>query len=307
MGSGATLHNQSTGTFEAQNDSTIVSLGGDVPSIINDGVFTKTAGSGTTSTGPASFHNNGSVNVLSGTLNLRSSGTSTGTFHVEAGTNIEFGGGIHTLEPSSAVTGSGTLKFNSGTVHVGGTYNITGATLVNGATANFNPGSQVLAVGSSLTISSGTANFNSGSAIHSSTLNLSSGTLSGTDTITVSGLTTWTGGTMTGTGITNANGGLTLGSGGSGTMDLTERTLNNAALTVWSGTGSFRMGSAATFHNQSTGTFDVQNDRPLSASAVLRLPSSTTVSSRKRLATALQVRDRQNSLITEHSMFRPAR
>src|SRR5256885_5675507 len=67
-------------------------------------------------------------------------------------------------------------------------------------------------------------------------LTLDGGALGGTSTLDVSGTLTWTGGTMQGAGVTNANGGMTISGNNSKTIN--QRTLNIAALTTATWTGS---------------------------------------------------------------------
>ena len=124
----------------------------------------------------------GGVHLQHGTLNLSSGGLSsnTGSFAVDDGGALQFGGGTHTLGAASTVTGPGAVRFSGGSVIEAGTYN-PARTQIDGGTATFNaPASTTV-------------------------LNQSSGVLSGSSTFTINGPTpasSWSGGTMTGTGTT---------------------------------------------------------------------------------------------------------
>jgi hypothetical protein len=83
------------------------------------------------------IHNQGTVEVSSGTLTLRAGGSSPGVFSVVAPGTLDFGGGVHTLEAGSSVSGSGTVSASYGTVDVHGAFALTGTNLVNSGTINF--------------------------------------------------------------------------------------------------------------------------------------------------------------------------
>ena len=53
---------------------------------------------------------------------------------------MEFGGGTHTLEASSQVSGTGQTLFSEGTTEIGGSYAVTGETAIDGGTVNFSSG-----------------------------------------------------------------------------------------------------------------------------------------------------------------------
>jgi hypothetical protein len=140
---------------------------------------------------------------------------------------------VFTLNQASRVTGAGNVSFRNGTVHIAGVYEV-GSTLANGGTADFM---------SDVTLGA---------------LTLSAGSLTGPGTVTVNGVLTWTGGTMSGPGRTVANGGLVMSGGNPKTLDT--RTLDNAGMATWTGTGSVTSVNDATWNNLAGAMFDLRND-----------------------------------------------
>jgi len=235
--SAATLINSTSGSFNIATDDDLFYHSGGRPSFTNEGIVTKSSGSGSTSISFA-FNNNGTVNVVSGTLSLDGGGNSAGAFGVQAGAAQGFRSTIYNLEAGSSVTGTGAVQISVGTVNISGTYSLTGITEVTGGTANF-------------AVDAGTG-----------ALNLSGGTLTGNGTLTATGLITWTGSTMSGSGRTVANGGLTISGGG--IKFLAGRALDNAGTATWTtGAGSLSLSGGAVFNNLLGATFDVQNDTSL--------------------------------------------
>src|SRR5207244_1284307 len=92
MGGGAVLHNLAGATFDAKIDDSISNAFSGTATFTNDGTFTKSAGSGTT-TIQVTFNNNRTVTVSSGTLRLTRDGTTsaTGSISVTTGTAVDFG------------------------------------------------------------------------------------------------------------------------------------------------------------------------------------------------------------------------
>ncbi len=204
--------------------------------------------------GSVAFNNAGTVDVQSGRLDLSGGGTSSGSFDA-TGTELEFGGGTHTLTGTSSVTATKVI-FSGATVNHAGGYTVTGETQVTGGTANLT-GSVTNA--GTLTISGGTLNMsNTQGTLTTPSMALSgSGTLSGTSAVTVSGTLAWTGGTMSGAGVTNANSTLTI----NGTAQkVLGRRLNNKTTGTWSDTGFFYLVTGGWLDNQAGATFTVQND-----------------------------------------------
>lgn len=217
------------GTIDAQRNGqpAISNSGIGTGTINNIGVFKRTVGGGTFAIDNVALNNTGSVNVNSGTLQLNGGGSSTGSFAVDIGTVLEFGGGTHNLNSGAAITGAGT-------------------TSVTGGTANFNTGSSINTVA---TISGGTMNVNTGATVTLPTLTQSVGTLGGTGTVAITGVFAWSGGSQTGAGITNANGGMTL-DGSTKTLS-GARILNNLGTATWSA-GDISSGEGSAFNNSGT-------------------------------------------------------
>jgi hypothetical protein len=241
-----------SGTFDAQN-SEILSLQSGSPAFNNSGTFTKSAGAGTTSvtipltsTGTLNVMSGtvtlsapsalgGATNVQTGTLSLVAGGSETGAITVSSGGLLNFGGGTHNVASGASIQGSGVVSFTAGTTNLAGGYNLAGLTGITGGIANVN------------------------SAASSNQTILSGGTLGGIGTFTAANVFTWTGGTMSGAGATNIPSGAALNIGGTASKFLDIRTLNNAGLATWTGTGDIFVSSGAPFNN--SGTFDAQTDR----------------------------------------------
>ena len=143
---------------------------GSDPSAFDDaGSFTASLATGASSTVQFDFMNvpfvadGATVDVQSGYLDLLGGGTSTaGTFTVESGATLGFGGGTQTLDAASSIVGAGTVNFNGfntfGTTTIDGTYDVTGATILSDSKANFD--GTVESLGASLSVSDGTMSFN---------------------------------------------------------------------------------------------------------------------------------------------------
>ena len=247
----ATINNQSGATWDVQAGVTLSHSGGAVSQFNNAGAFTRSAGVGTHIIG-IPFNNSGSATISTATVNFSNGGTSSGSFTPSAGATFNFAGG-HTLGAASSVSGGGTMAFNTGSVTIDGTYNMTGTTTAGGAAITFS--SPVTDTGT-LNLVSGTTNFNAAATV--SALNMALGTLSGSGAVMVTGPTNWSAGAMSGTGTTTASGGLSIT--GTGIKSLT-RTLNNAGAATWTGTSNISSGNGAVFNNQLGATFDIQNNQ----------------------------------------------
>jgi hypothetical protein len=170
--------------------------------LVNEGVITKTAGTGTT-TLDARLTNTGTISAEAGTVRLARSGTSAGMLLAEDGAAIEFvGGGIFTLPAGSVVSGAGTLGLvdvgagsSSPTVTVEGTWSPAAMVLQRSTAGGSNP---------TLNIDSA-ANATTGSVTHNG------GTIGGSGTLIVTGMYQWNEGAQGGTGLTVVQGGLIVG------------------------------------------------------------------------------------------------
>ncbi len=125
----STLNVMSGASFDVQGD---LSYQFGTLNVAPNGVFKKTAGSGTAVLFIVVLNNDGLVEVDQGTLFLATSGTSGGRFSVPAGGTLQFDIAAGTLGPTSSVSGDGDVHFTNGTWNVGGAYTITGTTTVDG-------------------------------------------------------------------------------------------------------------------------------------------------------------------------------
>lgn len=177
INSGFTLQNSLGGTINLNSsDSAPISFGTGNATFSNLGILNQLAtGTHEINLSLGSYNNSGTVNVHTGTLSLRNSGTDSGNYVLSAGASLASGSGA-TRTFSGSITGSGTFSVTGGTATIG-----TGAVISSG-----------------VALSSGTLNIASGAAQTISTLSLSGGTLNATDTLTVSGASTLSGGTLTG-------------------------------------------------------------------------------------------------------------
>lgn len=176
MTQGSTLNIAASATLTVTGNNIAQQTGGFVSSIVNNGTFRKSTGTGTTSINTVRFANTatGTVDVQSGTLSINGGGTSTGAFNVASGATLQFG------------ASAGAVAFN-----------------VNGGSGIAGTGTTAISGGSAI------VNFNSGPYTIATALNINnSGTLGGDATVNINGLFTFAGGTVTGSGRFNANGGV---------------------------------------------------------------------------------------------------
>src|SRR6185295_7245261 len=90
-------------------------------------------------------------------------------------------------------------------------------------------------------------------------LELIGGALDGAGTVTITNVMTWTGGGMSGSGRTVIPAGVTLNVSPPTAVSLTARTLDNAGVVTWSGTGFFPVNGGAIITNRAGALFHVQN------------------------------------------------
>jgi hypothetical protein len=185
------------------------------------------------------FNNTGTVLAQSGTLELAYGGSNSGVNSATGSGILDFGGGTHTLDASSSLTGDGTIGVSSGIVNFGGSCAMPGGCRINGGTLNVNA---PITVGS---------------------VAISSGTLGGSGLVSDTGPLTWTGGTLSG--WLQCNGG-TINGSSPATLN-GGRLVNTGVLTL---TGSYYMhfGNGAVFTNAFGATFDVKIDQGLSYSGI---------------------------------------
>jgi hypothetical protein len=248
------FNNLAGATFDDHTDASIGS-----PSIFtgagtfnNAGMFVKSAGTGVTYATQLTINNSGTVEAMSGTLDLAGAhdaarrSISTGAFLADPGATLEFGAGYQALASTATVSGAGNVIFDSETftnlhITIDGDYHVNGLTTFRDTNAPFgNP--DVTFTGS----------------VEMGALNMGAGTLKSHGIVTVDGALSWTGGTLAGRGQINANGSLNI-SGNSG-VALSGVTLNNVGAATWSGTGNISGSNGAVFNNLAGASFEVQGD-----------------------------------------------
>jgi hypothetical protein len=256
LASSAVLNNLEGATFRIQTNADI--NGG---TFNNAGTITKElgGGDGITSIG-ATLNNSGTVTVVSGALYLGGGGTHSGSLTAQEGAEVRFTNGTHTV--TGSVTSPDTMQFAGGTItfESGSTFSAAERTVVS-ATVSFNSGSQ-LALGE-IELDGGQLILSHGGPIETPLYTQTNGTLTGTDPVTVTGMMRWERGTIRGNGAVNANGGLTLST--TATVMLTDtRTLNNAGVATWTGTGTISLGTSAVLNNLEGATFRIQTNADMS-------------------------------------------
>lgn len=111
----ALFHN--TGTFRMEGNGTFDGTSdGGTCEFLNDGTFRRSVGLGTATMDASYFHNVGAVEVESGTLELSSQGTHSGSFAVAEDAILSMRS-AETLLPGASFTGDGLTRFNH-LVHV---------------------------------------------------------------------------------------------------------------------------------------------------------------------------------------------
>lgn len=170
---GSSLNVQADAAFTTNFDGTIqgfTSSGPNSMSIASGGSFTKSGGTGTSFITGLLFHNNGTVNVQTGTLHLENASftsTHSGTFNLGSGTTLILANG-HALNGTASFTGAGGTVTMSGTVTANGTHavaptlTLTG-TLQGNGTVNVN---NAATWSSGLMASAGTTNILSSLALN---------------------------------------------------------------------------------------------------------------------------------------------
>ncbi len=154
----AVIHNGSSGVWDAFDRQIIVYDGFQAGARFdNDGQFRVFGNDGGINFSQVAFNNRGSVSVANGSLKLDGGGLSTGSFEIAAPSTLEFGG-VHTLGVAASIHGAGLVRFQTGNINVGGSYDVTGSTQVGGGNSAapavvFN--GPLLNLGSLLTVGSG--------------------------------------------------------------------------------------------------------------------------------------------------------
>ncbi|MGE0860556.1 MAG: choice-of-anchor D domain-containing protein, partial [Gammaproteobacteria bacterium] len=230
---GAVFNAGANGTLRATTFGDIGALP-DMGRVNNFGTFRKT-GAGTV-TVDALFNNVGTVDLLSGNLELNSGSSVTGDIS-GAGT-LRFGGGTHILGATADVS-VGNLQLGGGTLTHAGSMNVTGTTSLSGGSHTLN--GTVTSLGSTLISSSGVLTVNApGASV--STLTMTGGTIGGSFDLTVSGSASFAGGTLTGAGDTVLQGPSSVTSGFG--IDA-GRVVENRDTMTWSG-GNIELNATST-------------------------------------------------------------
>jgi hypothetical protein len=136
---------ENRGTFNATNDAAINYNGGAPPFFLNSGTFNKSSTAGASTVIGVAFTNSGTVNILSGTLNLSAGGSDTGgVYNTSAGGNLLFTSN-HSLDGASSIAGPGTTTVGN-----------TNAAIANiaGGLKNFNQGTLIVNTNGSLALAS---------------------------------------------------------------------------------------------------------------------------------------------------------
>jgi hypothetical protein len=228
----------------------------------NAGLLRRTLGTSTV-TFNVPFHNQGVMQIQSGTVALTRAGIHTGSFTIgpNAGLLVSASSPVE-FTASSSVTGPGNVDLAGNPLDINGTFYIGGGTILSGGTVNFGAG--YILSNSPVTIWGGTINFNSGRMLAPSTLALNFGTLAGADSMTVTGVVNLYRIALRGTGTINAQGGFT--AGGPADTSMFSGTLNNLGYATLS--GALRLFSNSVLNNlpgatlHYTGGFFGQPGRP---------------------------------------------
>jgi hypothetical protein len=244
--------------------------------LTNDGAIVKT---GVLSTLAGDLTNNGSVAVLSGTLDLTGSLTSTGPLSVAGSGTLDFGSstdptsGVNaTLGIGATITGAGNVGFISGSsVTLADTYSVTGQTNVEVSAG---------ATGVSVALN-GNASMGALNLLGAATNPNSTATLTGSADVTVSGPLVCDVATLSGTGRTLAYGSSTIDE-----LTLDGRTFNNyGTATLTPGTamaaGSDFLIDGASWNNEAGSTLAIQGGVNVywgNAGAVPQLNNAGTLS-----------------------------
>ncbi len=161
---GMVFNNSADATFDAQSDDTFQFT---TATFNNAGTLLKSAGTGLSRFFTA-MNNTGTVQVQSGTLELRGDGSSSGGFQIDTDSTLRLSAGTHVFHADWSVTGEGNLLVSGGTLDAASSGSIDNLELGNSPSAF----------------------------------------LTGDGDVTVDGLFTWTGGRLQGTGTLIADGGM---------------------------------------------------------------------------------------------------
>ena len=236
-GSVGRIHVAAGGSLDLQgNANWQYVLGGAQPEFVIDGALTRSTSTGTMVIVGLSV--NGTLDVLSGVLEARFNGTTTGSINVGPSAALHFTSGSHSLTGTASVTGAGLVSvLSSANVTSLGAIALTGTLRVDGGTLNTN--------------SAGTT----------TVFELLSGTKGGTATLMATDSLLWSGGSLSGgSGVTGTAATGRLHIVGTTGRSLAAHTLAVGGVGTWSGTHALSSGSSATIRVDSGASLDIQGD-----------------------------------------------
>ncbi len=205
----------------------------------------------TDSTVQRQFHNNGTVEILSGTLDLRDGGHSTGSFLGAVGSFLTFRA-AHTLRASSQISADHvTLDTFGQTIDIAGSYHATSSTII-GGNGGVNLRGSISSVGSLVEIGGGLDLDDN--SISTAVLKINGGSLAGNGVVHVTERFDWNGKLIQSSGTINVAAGATMNLS---TGWLAGWTINNYGDATWV-FGSMAWGDGAEFNNY--GSFDAQGN-----------------------------------------------
>jgi hypothetical protein len=270
LNSGAVFNNRPLSTFETSFDGAITITVG-TGTFNNQGTFTKSGGTGSTTIGTSvSFNNSGTLNVNSGKFSPGSS-VHSGVVNLAAGTALELTSGTHALNAGTTFSGAGTTVIGGGTVTANAAIDFATPLTLSGGTLS-GPGKIVFSAPTSWI---GTAL--SGTSAAADIVDISGAlSIGGTSNKTVSNRTLNLGNGLTPAHASWTQGLLYLNSGsvfnnrplstfetsfdGSITITVGAGTFNNqGTFTKSGGTGSTTIGTSVSFNN--SGTLNVNSGK----------------------------------------------
>jgi uncharacterized repeat protein (TIGR01451 family) len=256
MMNNATLTN--SGLIDFQGDGGIYQNGAlGTMSITSSGTIRKSAGPGAANLAMPLVAQSGSqLLAQSGTFDIYAVASTGATFDASSGAVLYFySNDLRTFDATSTVSGAGTVRFNSGTNTISGTYNVTGATKNDSATTTIASPTSV----GDITVGGGTLTLNGASPLTVPTLTMLGGTLNGSAPITLTGAaSTWTSGTIGGSGLLTIPAISTVTDSG---IVIDARPVSNAGTLNLVSSGYLYLQNNAVLTN--SGTIDYQSDANL--------------------------------------------
>jgi hypothetical protein len=232
--SGAVLTNRAGAIWIVHNDQVFGFGGGNACHFDNAGNFRKATGTLTTFGGGVVFHNYNLLELQSGTLQCNDGFTNSGTVVVPGGKVLRMAGG-GSASGNFANQSGGRVEWS------GGIYQLNSGVLLNG------PG--VYTNSATLTV-----NTDVGLGYFDLT-----GTLNGTGTLRINNIMNWTAGRMDDAGETIIETSGQLNMANTSAIALSQRTLENGGVVLWTGTANLNCDSAALLTNRADARWEVHN------------------------------------------------